>query len=82
MENDEEYDAKVATARLLELQRAYGCIPGVGAEMSRDVSLLLAELERWKRALSETRGTASTCLALNPTKEQMRRTLARIAGHE
>lgn len=58
---------------------AMGGHVGVGGKL---LTQLLDELDRWKRALSDTRGTASTCLALNPTKEQMRRTLARIAGHE
>lgn len=52
--------------------------------MERDESrkALLSGIDGWKRALSNLRGRASTCLALDPTPEQMRRALERISGDE
>lgn len=40
-----------AVDRLMALQKAYGCIPGIGADMNRDVSLLLAGLEQMRKLL-------------------------------
>jgi hypothetical protein len=41
---------KSAAKRLLAMQRSYGCIPGIGTDLNRDVSELLAEHGELQRA--------------------------------
>lgn len=47
--NAEPY-VQSAADRLQDMQRAYGCIPGIGNDLNRDVSELLAEHAELQRA--------------------------------